>query len=148
MCNGVRDPPVPSSGLADAGPGFSFRRRCTDLVSPGWMAWMSVTATAPSLPSLAALFAFIFPALARSWPVWSGHRADVSHLGWLAGGSDAGGRAGFGVAAELAVVKVGVQAAAGEQLGVGALPREPALIEDEDLVGGQDGGQPVGDDDR
>src|SRR5258707_3531760 len=86
--------------------------------------------------------------MALYWRGWSGHRAGVSRIDGLAYGSDAGGRTGFGVAAELAVVEVGVQAAAGEQFGVGALGGEPTLIQDEGLFGGQGGGQPVGDDDR
>src|SRR5258707_3339728 len=86
--------------------------------------------------------------MALYWRGWSGHRAGVSRIDGLADGSDAGGRTGFGVAAELAGVEVGGQAAAGEQLGVGALGGEPTLIQDEGLVGGQDGGQPVGEDDR
>ena len=49
---------------------------------------------------------------------------------------------------ELGAVEVGVEAAGGEQLGVRAALDDPAVVDDEDLVGVADGRQPVRDDDR
>src|SRR5436309_2626745 len=45
--------------------------------------------------------------------------------------------AGRGLGAELPLVQGGVQAAAGEEFGVGAGIDEPSPVEDEDLVGGK-----------
>src|SRR5690606_5365703 len=46
---------------------------------------------------------------------------------------------------ELALVEPGIEAALGHQLLVGAPLDHPALIQDQDLVGLLDGGDPVGD---
>ncbi len=48
---------------------------------------------------------------------------------------------------ELALVQLGVQAADGEQLGMGALLDQAAVVEHQDLVGGQHGRQPMRDGD-
>ena len=53
-----------------------------------------------------------------------------------------------GLVGELGVVQVGVQAAGGQQLGMRAALGDPALVDDQDLVGFPDGGQPVRDDQR
>ena len=53
-----------------------------------------------------------------------------------------------GLVGELGVVEVGVQAAGGQQLGMRAALGDPALVDDQDLVGFPDGGQPVRDDQR
>jgi hypothetical protein len=44
------------------------------------------------------------------------------------------------------VVELGVQAAGGQQFGVGAALDDPAAVDDQDLVGVADGGQAVRDD--
>src|SRR5262245_66613113 len=76
----------------------------------------------------------------------SGDRAGCQYVGRLAGDGRNVVRAIRGFGAELAVVQLRVKAAAGKQLGVGSGGHQLALVQDEDLVGGQDGGQPVGDD--
>ena len=55
---------------------------------------------------------------------------------------------GGGVVFELGAVELGVAAAQGEQLGVGAVFGDPAILDDDDGVRGPDGGQPVRDDQR
>ena len=55
---------------------------------------------------------------------------------------------GGGVVFELGAVELGVAAAQGEQLGMGAVFGDPAILDDDDGVRGPDGGQPVRDDQR
>ena len=52
------------------------------------------------------------------------------------------------LAGELGAVQLGVQAAGGQQLVVRAALDDPAVVDDQDLVGLADGGQPVRDDQR
>ena len=52
-----------------------------------------------------------------------------------------------GILAELGGVEAGVDAVAGEELGMGAALGDAAAIEDEDLVGFEDGAEAMGDDD-
>ena len=47
---------------------------------------------------------------------------------------------------ELGAVEIGVEAALGDQAGMGAALDDPAVVDDEDLVGLAHGGEPVGDD--
>mgnify|MGYP006179948009 CR=1 FL=1 len=63
-------------------------------------------------------------------------------------------RINFGLAGLLAILVAllplphfGVKAALAQQLGVGAAFGDPALVENDDLVGVDDGGEAVGDDD-
>src|SRR3546814_6027378 len=52
------------------------------------------------------------------------------------------------VLGELGAVEVGVEAALAEQVGVGALLDDPAVLDDQDQVGVAHGREPVGDDER
>ena len=54
------------------------------------------------------------------------------------------GVAGGGLVGELGVVEVGVEAVVGEEVGVVAVFFDGAVVEDEDLVGFDDGGEAVG----
>ena len=57
-------------------------------------------------------------------------------------------RLAVGLAGELLVVQALVEAAGCDQLVVGSLLDDPAVLETEDDVGGLDGGEPVRDRDR
>src|SRR5437868_10920500 len=58
----------------------------------------------------------------------------------------ADGRPVHRLTSELRSVKLGVEAARGEQLAVGSAFPDPAPVQDEDLVGVMNGRQPVSDD--
>jgi hypothetical protein len=85
------------------------------------------------------------PAGARARCNGSGDDAGLQNLLWLASGAGTQCRLADGLRAELVLVQLGVQAAPGVQLGVGAGRDQPALVKEQDLVGGSDGGQAVRD---
>jgi len=89
------------------------------------------------------------PSLFPPGGVTVGHPGRV---GWSEGGvpcwsAPPDHRVGLAVlVGELGAVQLGVQAPLGQQLGVGAPLDHPAAVNDQQLVGLPDGGQPVGDD--